>query len=796
MMKNSKRKQSKKSPFIIALQGNDFTKALQLLSKDSFAISSEYLHDYFRNFKGNPISDFECELAKLHPEIYVNAIRNNEVFLNENHIEFLLSEDLLPEPYRIHQKVWGKFHDEEKVLWEAIQKEMDGLKSHPLADILIHCVIQLEVMRFEQPGTRQNIEHLASIYSFFVEYLLKEHKAETLKMDTGSFWAMFFKVFTEQMKVEKNITSQILQAISIWEKQRFVIHSYCYENYKLTEEEGVLYLFSTAKEFYKWKLDGSRYHINTFYYWIRGGQFVDYAEKEHKYFVRGDNEEAKEFNRRITVKEWAILPMLSDMGMHTLNFVDRGRKNKTVPVFNVFMSLHGYSSNREDRYADELLRISNEGENWYSAYFKLLTNSTLVKKIENEPYFLHTLEKYGQINANVIEGQYDNPTDEIVRLFSFKQELKRKDRKNTTRSFDRHNLRYNVWNKPFIKLGKYLFCPMSFFSCNTWYYSFPQAIMRNDKEETTKMEETLGERFGEKKGWDVKVIDQRTLDREIRYYDGKGDVDIIVADAETILFIQLKRTKFRLSQKAAFNEFIMVDKKAARQLNEIEEFFRTEQSKNVFDISGKKLVKWIVTTSYENIGKNIDGCKKVNYFDIQHQLFNDEISKLSDLICRVEDDEILKKTYKMLFSDNFDADCSNVLSSMTDLPISIFPSEHHRINLDIPVEQNSDILLRKLHQKAFESIDLGAYEEALSIFEEALEIRPNDPETTMNYSEALFKVGRNFKGLMKLLELQEMFPLMEYLHEKISAKYGECLKEKLLSSDDLITITDKWNNIN
>lgn len=794
MMKNSKRKQTQKSPFIIALKGNDFTKAFDLLSKNSFAMSSEYLHNYFRNFKGNYLHDFERQLIKLNAKIYVNAIRNNEVFLDEKHITFLLSDNLLPEDFRIHQKVWRKFHDDEKALWEAIQDEMDKLKEYPLADILIHCVIQLEVMRFEQHGTRENIQHFGAIYNFFIEYLIKVHKAETLQMSTDDFWRLFCKIFKQQFEREENITTKIIHLISSWLKQQSVIHSYCYENYNLTQENDILYLSSTAKYHYKWKLDGSRYHINTFYYWIRGGQFVNHAENEHKYFVRGNDEETKELNRSITVQECAILPILSDLGIDKISF-GKGIKNTNVPVYNIFEPLHGYSGNREDRYADGLVRIADRYENWYSAYFKLFCDS-IRKDIKNEPYLLHTLEEYKQINEYVIEGRYDNPTDEIIRLFSFKRAQKRKDKKNTIRPFDRHNLEYNVWNRPFIKLGNHIFCPMSFFSCNTWYYSFPQAIMRNDKEETTKMEEDFGERFKEKKGWDVKVIDQRTLDREIRYYGGKGDVDIIVADNETVLFVQLKRTKFRLSQKAAYNEFIMVDKKAARQLNEIEKFFKTEESKNVFDIANRKFVKWIVTTSYENIGKNIDGCKKVNYFDIQHQLFNDEISKLSDLICRVENDEILKRTYKMLFSDDFDIDCSKVLSSMTELPISIFPSEHHRINLDLPVEQNSDILLRELHQKAFELIDLGAYEDSFSYFEKALKIRPNDPETTINYSEALFKIGRNFDGLIKLLELHGMFPLMEFLHEKISTKYDECLKKKLLRPEEFITITDKWNSLN
>jgi len=771
MMKNSKRKQSKKSPFIIALQGNDFTKALQLLSKDSFAISSEYLHDYFRNFKGNPISDFECELAKLHPEIYVNAIRNNEVFLNENHIEFLLSEDLLPEPYRIHQKVWGKFHDEEKVLWEAIQKEMDGLKSHPLADILIHCVIQLEVMRFEMGDNTQNVHHLTKVYSFFVEYLLIKRIGEETNLNENEFWNKFIDEVKRISKKKKNITENILVGISNWvHYYNDIICSYCYDlSFEAKQENELIYLKSTPEDFYKWQVDGVRYEINRLVYSIYGDYITDFLAKDGKLIIPIDKRLLDSgLNKKLAEKKQALTLFLHDLSLQKLDF-----SHEKIDIDQFLIPLHTYSFNRLQRYERTLERITPQCKSWIEAFAKLTMKSSF-RGVKNEPYLYMSCDEYKKLNIFALEEKLTDTTDEIIGLFIHEANPKWK--------FNRFRQNYNVWNKPFVKIGQMLFTPMMPFACNDWFYSFPQEALnkRNKqnkyKDETDEMEQHLAEQLKNDK-WTVRVPSNLSKIKGNR--EGKEDIDIILENDEIAVCIQLKRTKFRLTLKDAHYEFIMVDKKAAKQLN------TAESHPDDWGVEGKKVVKWIVTTSLENIGKEIDNCKKINYFFLLHSMRNQIFQSLNDFVKFVEEDELFNKI-ALGIND------MQIANNILPLPIKetvgtyILPIDSEdfektngyntlfqkALDLDKVGKKEKAITLFKrcielnpndsgnYGAMANTLADLRRYDEALKAFQQALKFLPDDPHIIRNYIGALQEIG-DFQGAMNIaIKMSKKYPYL------------------------------------
>jgi hypothetical protein len=96
--------------------------------------------------------------------------------------------------------------------------------------------------------------------------------------------------------------------------------------------------------------------------------------------------------------------------------------------------------------------------------------------------------------------------------------------------------------------------------------------------------------------------------------------------------IQLKRTYFRTTLKDAFYESVQSDRKAAQQLNDGIDFLNTDSS--IFQLKGEP-VKWIVSTSFENVLTEIDGCLKVNYFELIWMLRNQEFDSLRELIAKI-----------------------------------------------------------------------------------------------------------------------------------------------------------------
>jgi ribosomal protein L18E len=258
-----------------------------------------------------------------------------------------------------------------------------------------------------------------------------------------------------------------------------------------------------------------------------------------------------------------------------------------------------YSFNRLIRYEQSLEMHTKTSQNWRESFMKFAFNSNATD-FGFSPFFLMSETDYKQLNKEALSQIPADSTTEVVQLFSYRQ--------NQKYDFNRFHLNYDVWQKPFSKIGDFLFCPMMFFANNIWFYSFAQAALyqKTQKSDIQKMENHLGDLIRQK-GWNVKVID----DLEANALE--GDVDVIVDDKDTLLFIQLKRTYFRIDLKDAYYDSILTDNKASKQLNEVEKYLEKENS--IYQ-SKHKPVKWIVSTSFENIGSKINNCIKVNYFEV------------------------------------------------------------------------------------------------------------------------------------------------------------------------------------
>jgi len=372
-----------------------------------------------------------------------------------------------------------------------------------------------------------------------------------------------------------------------------------------------------------WKLDEERYHENRFRYNWQANEVVDYLEETGE-IDTNKNSDYYLLDKEKYIQIWKSQLFLADLKLE--NFVFSG---KNVSVFEVLQPLLSYSTNRLHRYVRVLEKHRSNCSSWEQAYFKVIAENSS-QQIDAEPYFLMSKKKYIEMNLGVLEGISNSTLENLINLFGTQDNWKR---------FDRHSLNYNVWNQPFLRISEMLFCPMVFFARNDWFYGFAQTAIQNlnqkynfaeRKRTAVLMEEHLGSLFFEKE-WNVKVITEQEASRM------DGDIDVFVEEGNTQLLIQLKRTYFRTTLKGAFYESVQSDRKAAQQLNDGVEFLKADSS--IFQLKSNN-VKWIVSTSFENVFTKIDGCLKVNYFDLIWMLGNGEFDLLSELIDQINSKKV------------------------------------------------------------------------------------------------------------------------------------------------------------
>lgn len=695
--------------------------------------AENYLHTYFSKCykcgKACISEKFEQKLAQEFPELFVKAIRVNEVFLKRENIDAILSYTL-PKEFQIHNKVWKLMRKQEDSLWKGIHKSMQSVLNLDIEEVLVNIVLWLEE-KYNKQLLSQDSHHLASVYSLFMRYYLSNK--EVNEIDEGKLSTIYSKR-TSRIFIRKKTNSKIntlLKKISDYIKLRDGNYlPYCFDReIKLSEENGIIYFIRSAEEYYRWELDGKRYEFNRIRYAIRASEEL-YQVNIDGFF----NNNAEAFHKKYSL-------LIEDL------------KVDNFPQY--------FFNNHSNKTADNR---------------SLMIQSLKKVGSENLPYIVTTQKEYISYQEELSGLNYTILKD---CTYKFSYEIK-----YNPESFDRFSTtHYNTLSTPCIRIQNndkkdvFLFCPTLFWADNEWFYN--AALMgikdlegkKNDSrrnKSTEKQEKYLADIFREK-GFDVTIInDHNKID---------GDVDIIVSDKnnDDTLFIQLKRPYFRLNLKDAYNEYILVDRKAAQQLNDAEESLSKENDTNFQLKSTIKPTKWIVTTSYENTFSDIEGCKKINYFDLLAVLRrSDEIenfNSLNNFILLVENDTILKNDTSYFIDEITDENHKEIVNLMNNvgLPLKIVEPKEYR--QPILLSDRKKLEVNNIYNKALELqgkgkiekaikvlekyiastptnmegygalanmyADIEDYENSFKTFEKALTITPNDPFVKKNYAGTL-----------------------------------------------------------
>lgn len=574
-----------------------------------------FIHWYFNNEEFYLHEFIQC-YADIDPNRLIRDVRLNQVFLKERTHESL-SLIRFPYEYKNHQKCWKELFLEDQNGWEEVIRKASCWSEIGVEEFLTYVIHWIEQKRF-QDDEDENSFHLSICYNFLIELYVSKFPERTKSFSKERFQILFNgRLLHRNKKFDESF-----QAVYDWadmNEKKIMQYAWDLNIIPVFHGNSMGFEYYDPSKMDNWRLNGKRYLLNELRYLDLGRMHASYEIHENGLKIPGENEEAQELNLELLIKELSVHSVLSDLCLDEIAV-----NGSSYNLHDFVGTVVGYSFNRSNRYEAKLMEFHENSRSWEESFLKLNQYSASID-VDCDPYFLLTKERYINHIKRATSLEQMDVFSEIAEQLTTKF--------SEDHVFNRHNVTYNVWHTPFVALGDYLFCPMIFFARNSWFYSIADIAMKNhhvnrklEKSSTTKMEKELMQIFqSANENWQCSTPDENQ----------KGDVDLLVSDSRNYLFIQLKRTYFRTNLRDGFFEELMVDKKAISQLNEREELLKDEYS--------GRIIKWYVSTSFENANQEIEGCAKINYFELIWALRNKKFEFIEHLERYIRSDEILKE---------------------------------------------------------------------------------------------------------------------------------------------------------
>lgn len=595
--------------------------------------ASESFLNWCLNSQREIITELDKILVEYYPKQCIKSIKRNRLFLNETFKNKFASVEWVNE-FHADVAAWTELSTAHVKMQEDIFLAWNSIKEKDISSVLCSLTYCIEE-RYFLNNTIASHEQLRQVYNYAVTYIFsKLKKIEPLEEE--QFDERFIR---SAMSPKIGDMNSFVDRITKWiDFEMTILSSYCFDdNYQVSWVNNALYFDFVSEENYNhWLQDTERYLVNAKRYFFDALQIYDYQDKIGELNIpSGRSETHTNINHTLYIKQWQSFCFLQDLKIRNLIFSGR------FVHFSKFLAgLMTYSVNRQFRYVEPMHGYIQQGLSWMDAYITNLkqadntgvTNSPL-------PYIYRSKKELIELYKSSINGLTETDIEDLINHFSYT--LK------PGASFDPFNVRYSVLETPFLKLGDFVFTPMAFFATNDWFYSVAQRCLNiyakysnnknaelkylnNESDGTSEqMEKDLCEEF-EKHGWKCKVIsggESRVID---------GDIDLFIRDGETQLLIQLKRTKFKLDLASDYKDSLETDLKASGQLNEAVMFLKSQPLPDMEILPNHE--KWIVTTSFEGVLTEVDGCRKVNYFDLLWALRYNKAKSLNEFITYIKSD--------------------------------------------------------------------------------------------------------------------------------------------------------------
>lgn len=523
---------------------------------------------YWNNFPSSGLSLFEYLLTNK-PELLIQSLRQNEVFLSEEKWEKLNFEFYTDQSLSNHLLFIELLRKEKKVVQNKIKLYAEKLKQLSYPELIVIAGGWFYELTLSEPVDISGSTLYDSV-SALSECLNYYRSISSGKQEQGNrrsepvFQSMLFD--EPEQFYKKNISwfSNLMEVFIYDEKfTKGVIHSYCYDSsFDVRMEGRSMQLFCSNPDLLKrWKLHGGK--LEYFQYRLNAAAEEMFALERKELPA-----EKNDLYTEIAGKEYLKTQLLAKY--YSVGLMDREFLLAINTVVNAFRA-SGIKHN------EEFIRVDEA-------------------------------ESFTKIVDNVVKDA--RQTDKILEFLS--TDVKTEDT--------------NLFLKPFLLYEGSYYILTEVFACNNTPVSLINAWLlsnkENAKEEVGQMEEELNKLLNK-----IGFVSFNS----IGYNDKKGsstEFDIIAQYEETILLIEMKRTRISDTLKDNHLDFSNNVLSAAMQLYRNEQVILRAPEFLMQQFALKenplpqslKVEKWVVSQSFEHDHEIIDGCLKISLFELQEAI--------------------------------------------------------------------------------------------------------------------------------------------------------------------------------
>ncbi|MCO7185007.1 hypothetical protein NH341_06190 [Tenacibaculum sp. XPcli2-G] len=559
----------------------------------SEAKAIELWKDYLKNY--NSI-EFEYYVAYNNPELFIEGYKEMLLFLDSSRLKTLKNNEL-PPVVKEEVLIWEKLSDLLNTTWYKVLYKIKGLNKSKHEFIVASCAA-FEAFVYNNHEDPIKFQYGGYALSILIAYAQSEKQEETKELTDENIYQVYLEeVLKEEFK-------SIFALVNEYVMNKDVVYRYAYEpglKIKINDIDKIVVLEDKAFNI-KWDYDADRYSLNENMYCKFGIQ--SYSECLEKGQIIFHNNNKSEENIIGNVLCNGIKLAVNDLGLK-----EKEMKNK-IPLLTAITFLQGLATRKYHTIIKPLHDTASKSKSTYIEGTLSLQNKELIliSDIKN----LHRMTNTSGNKCSI------DDIEKIISNFSFNWKVKK---------FNPFKLTINLWQKPFIKLGKNIIAPMSILTGFTGLYGLTEALFRNFKpNDGTSIENILYEYYKDMP-WNTRI--------ELASVQEKGDVDVIMEDDLHIVYLQLKRT----SQKTNTYEIAKQKKQDEKAISQLQLAATAYKGK-------KQIHLWYVSTALEGLGIKTKNVFKVGYQDLLHisrlNLYRNKLKSLGDFIEIVETDQFYK----------------------------------------------------------------------------------------------------------------------------------------------------------
>lgn len=559
----------------------------------SEAKAIELWKDYLKN---NNSIEFEFYVAYNNPELFIEGYKETLLFLDNSRLKTLKNNEL-PPVVKEEVLIWEKLSDLLNTTWNKVLYKIKGLNKSKHEFIVASCAA-FEAFVYNNHEDPIKFQYGGYALSILIAYAQSEKQEETKELTDENIYQVYLEeVLKEEFK-------SIFALVNEYVMNKDIVYRYAYEprlKIKINDIDKIVVIEDKAFNI-KWDYDADRYSLNENMYCKFGIQ--SYSECLEKGQIIFHNNNKSEENIIGNVLCNGIKLAVNDLGLK-----EKEMKNK-IPLLTAITFLQGLATRKYHTIIKPLRDTASKSKSTYVEGTLSLQNKELIliSDIKN----LHRMTNTSGNKCSIED------IEKIISNFSFNWKVKK---------FNPFRLTINLWQKPFIKLGKNIIAPMSILTGFTGLYGLTEALFRNFKpNDGTSIENILYEYYKDMP-WNTRI--------ELASVQEKGDVDVIMEDDLHIVYLQLKRT----SQKTNTFELAKQKKQDEKAISQLQLAATAYKGK-------KQIHLWYVSTALEGLGIKTKNVFKVGYQDLLHisrlNLYRNKLKSLGDFIEIVETDQFYK----------------------------------------------------------------------------------------------------------------------------------------------------------